>query len=95
MRPIVGITMGDAAGVGPEIIVKACRRLMPRIDAGGLRVLVIGHRIRGSAPPVTPIVSTRVTLRCDLTIILCHNCRQLMTRCLANHYQTLSNTSNH
>lgn len=25
MRPIIGITMGDAAGVGPEIIVKALR----------------------------------------------------------------------
>jgi len=40
----LAITMGDPAGVGPEIIVKACRRLLPRIDAGGLRLLVIGHR---------------------------------------------------
>ena len=36
--------MGDPAGVGPEIIVKACRRLKPRIDAGELQLLVIGHR---------------------------------------------------
>jgi 4-hydroxythreonine-4-phosphate dehydrogenase len=36
--------MGDPAGVGPEIIVKACRRLKPRLDAGELRLLVIGHR---------------------------------------------------
>ena len=36
--------MGDPAGVGPEIIVKACRRLMPRIEGGGLRLSVIGHR---------------------------------------------------
>jgi 4-phospho-D-threonate 3-dehydrogenase / 4-phospho-D-erythronate 3-dehydrogenase len=36
--------MGDPAGVGPEIIVKACRRLQPRIAAGKLRLLVIGHR---------------------------------------------------
>ena len=36
--------MGDPAGVGPEIIVKACRRLLPRISAGAMRLLVIGHR---------------------------------------------------
>ena len=41
--PRLAITMGDPAGVGPEIIVKACRRLLPRIEAGGLRLLVIGH----------------------------------------------------
>jgi 4-hydroxythreonine-4-phosphate dehydrogenase len=42
--PRLGITMGDPTGVGPEIIVKACRRLKPRVDAGELRLLVIGHR---------------------------------------------------
>jgi 4-hydroxy-L-threonine phosphate dehydrogenase PdxA len=42
--PRLAITMGDPAGVGPEIIVKACRRLLPRIAAGELRLLVIGHR---------------------------------------------------
>ena len=42
--PRLAITMGDPAGVGPEIIVKACRRLLPRIEAGELRLLVIGHR---------------------------------------------------
>ena len=42
--PCLGITMGDPAGVGPEIIVKACRRLLPRISAGAMRLLVIGHR---------------------------------------------------
>ena len=36
--------MGDPAGVGPEIIVKACRRLLPRVSAGAMRLLVIGHR---------------------------------------------------
>jgi 4-hydroxythreonine-4-phosphate dehydrogenase len=30
--------------VGPEIIVKACRRLMPRLEAGQLHLMVIGHR---------------------------------------------------
>ena len=42
--PRLAITMGDPAGVGPEIIVKACRRLLPRIEAGEVRLLVIGHR---------------------------------------------------
>jgi 4-phospho-D-threonate 3-dehydrogenase / 4-phospho-D-erythronate 3-dehydrogenase len=42
--PRLAITMGDPAGIGPEIIVKACRRLLPRIESGGLRLLVIGHR---------------------------------------------------
>ncbi|MDE2582135.1 MAG: 4-hydroxythreonine-4-phosphate dehydrogenase PdxA [Rhodospirillales bacterium] len=36
--------MGDPAGVGPEIIVKACVRLQPRLRDGALRLLVIGHR---------------------------------------------------
>ncbi|MEJ1974719.1 MAG: 4-hydroxythreonine-4-phosphate dehydrogenase PdxA [Acetobacteraceae bacterium] len=42
-RPIA-ITMGDPAGVGPEIIVKAATRLRERLDAGSLRLLVIGHQ---------------------------------------------------
>lgn len=42
MKPHLAITMGDPAGVGPEIIVKACDRLRDRIAAGDLRLLVIG-----------------------------------------------------
>lgn len=42
MRPHLAVTMGDPAGVGPEIIVKACAKLRPRLDAGELRLLVIG-----------------------------------------------------
>jgi 4-hydroxythreonine-4-phosphate dehydrogenase len=41
--PCLAITMGDPAGIGPEIILKACRRLQPRVAAGDLRLLVIGH----------------------------------------------------
>jgi 4-hydroxythreonine-4-phosphate dehydrogenase len=41
--PQLAITMGDPAGIGPEIIVKAVRRLAPRLDAGELGLLVIGH----------------------------------------------------
>ncbi len=38
----LAITMGDPAGIGPEIIVKAARRLQPRLASGALRLLVIG-----------------------------------------------------
>ena len=38
----LAITMGDPAGIGPEIIAKAAARLRPRIEAGALRLLVIG-----------------------------------------------------
>ena len=41
-HPHLAITMGDPAGIGPEIIVKACERLRARIDAGDLRLLIIG-----------------------------------------------------
>ncbi len=38
----LAITMGDPAGIGPEIIVKAAARLRPRINSGHLALLVIG-----------------------------------------------------
>jgi 4-hydroxythreonine-4-phosphate dehydrogenase len=38
----LAITMGDPAGIGPEIIIKACEKLRARIDAGNLRLLIIG-----------------------------------------------------
>jgi 4-phospho-D-threonate 3-dehydrogenase / 4-phospho-D-erythronate 3-dehydrogenase len=38
----LAITMGDPAGIGPEIIVKAAAGLLPRIEAGQLALLVIG-----------------------------------------------------
>ncbi|CAH0299805.1 4-hydroxythreonine-4-phosphate dehydrogenase PdxA [Roseomonas sp. CECT 9278] len=41
----LAITMGDPAGIGPEIIVKACRALQGRIAAGTLRLLVIGSGV--------------------------------------------------
>jgi 4-hydroxythreonine-4-phosphate dehydrogenase len=42
--PAIAITMGDPAGIGPEIIVKACQRLEARLADGSLRLLVIGSR---------------------------------------------------
>jgi 4-hydroxythreonine-4-phosphate dehydrogenase len=38
----LGITMGDPAGIGPEIIVKATAELRPRLRSGALRIVVIG-----------------------------------------------------
>ncbi|MBV8455971.1 MAG: 4-hydroxythreonine-4-phosphate dehydrogenase PdxA, partial [Acetobacteraceae bacterium] len=40
----IAVTMGDPAGIGPEIIVKALKRLAPRVEAGELGLLVVGHR---------------------------------------------------
>jgi 4-hydroxythreonine-4-phosphate dehydrogenase len=40
----LAITMGDPAGIGPEIIVKACARLRDRLEASDLKLLVIGSR---------------------------------------------------
>ena len=45
MTPQLAITMGDPAGVGPEIIVKACKRLEGRLDAGEFKLLVIGSNV--------------------------------------------------
>lgn len=40
--PRIAVTMGDPAGIGPEIILKATAQLLPRIEAGELEMLVIG-----------------------------------------------------
>ncbi len=40
----LAITMGDPAGVGPEIILKACARLKSRLAAGELSLAIIGAR---------------------------------------------------
>lgn len=42
MTPHLAITMGDPAGIGPEIIVRAVQRLSPRLAAGELKLLVTG-----------------------------------------------------
>ncbi|SDN77117.1 4-hydroxythreonine-4-phosphate dehydrogenase [Methylobacterium phyllostachyos] len=42
MTQHLAITMGDPAGIGPEIIVKAAARLKDRIAAGDLKLVVIG-----------------------------------------------------
>ncbi|HET7888662.1 MAG TPA: 4-hydroxythreonine-4-phosphate dehydrogenase PdxA, partial [Bradyrhizobium sp.] len=40
----LAITMGDPAGIGPEIIVKSCIRLRDRLASGDLKLLIIGSR---------------------------------------------------
>jgi 4-phospho-D-threonate 3-dehydrogenase / 4-phospho-D-erythronate 3-dehydrogenase len=41
----LAITMGDPAGIGPEIIVKACAKLRDRLETSDLKLLIIGsHR---------------------------------------------------
>lgn len=42
MTPHLAITMGDPAGIGPEIIVRAAQALAPRLAAGEFRLLVVG-----------------------------------------------------
>jgi 4-hydroxythreonine-4-phosphate dehydrogenase len=40
----LAITMGDPAGIGPEIIIKACAKLRSRLEASDLKLLIIGSR---------------------------------------------------
>ena len=38
----LAVSMGDPAGIGPEIIVKAAARLKPQLESGKLKLLIIG-----------------------------------------------------
>jgi 4-hydroxythreonine-4-phosphate dehydrogenase len=62
----IAITMGDPAGIGPEIIVKACERLRPRLDAGEFGIVLIGsalslERARAAFTPDLPIAEVSVS----------------------------------
>ena len=63
MIPTLAITIGDPAGIGPEIALKAVRALQPRLDAGEFRLRLVAcpaimDRIGGlldlAVPPLTP-----------------------------------------
>ncbi|OYU19369.1 MAG: 4-hydroxythreonine-4-phosphate dehydrogenase PdxA [Rhodobacteraceae bacterium PARR1] len=41
-HPILGVTLGDPAGIGPEIALKAVARLKPRLDAGEFGLVLLG-----------------------------------------------------
>jgi 4-phospho-D-threonate 3-dehydrogenase / 4-phospho-D-erythronate 3-dehydrogenase len=59
MIPHLAITMGDPAGIGPEIIARACAQLKDRIAGGTLKLLVIGDVAalrRGEALVGTPAI---------------------------------------
>lgn len=60
MTPHLAITMGDPAGIGPEIIVKACERLKDRLAAGALRLLIVGSN--------RSLAAARALLGSDLVI---------------------------
>ena len=62
MIPTLAITIGDPAGIGPEIALKAVRALQPRLDAGEFRLRLVAcpaimDRIGGlldlAVPPLT------------------------------------------
>jgi 4-hydroxythreonine-4-phosphate dehydrogenase len=44
MTPRIGITLGDPAGIGPEIALKALAELAPRIGSGEFSVVLYGAR---------------------------------------------------
>lgn len=44
MASVIGLTMGDPAGIGPEIIVKACAGLADRLAGGDLELVILGSR---------------------------------------------------
>ena len=45
MSTRLAITMGDPAGIGPEIIVKAAAKLSSRLDQGTLKLVVVGSNV--------------------------------------------------
>ena len=59
--------MGDPAGIGPEIIVKAASRLRHRIEAGNLRLLVIGSNaaLKSARAQFTPGLAIRAVREDD------------------------------
>ncbi|NLY49681.1 MAG: 4-hydroxythreonine-4-phosphate dehydrogenase PdxA, partial [Firmicutes bacterium] len=60
MKPVLGVLLGEAAGIGPEIVAKLCAedRLLPYcwpVLMGDLRVFVKAQEITGTSFPVTVI----------------------------------------
>jgi 4-hydroxythreonine-4-phosphate dehydrogenase len=64
MTPHLAITMGDPAGIGPEIIVKATNSLRNHIASGALKLLVVGDvgslRLAEQALGVTPMPEVQI-----------------------------------
>jgi 4-phospho-D-threonate 3-dehydrogenase / 4-phospho-D-erythronate 3-dehydrogenase len=62
--PVLAVTLGDPAGIGPEIALKAARDLQPRIAAGEIVLAIVGDPAVLSATglhldlPVPPVVAS-------------------------------------
>lgn len=64
--PRIAITMGDPAGIGPEIIIRAINQLQPQIASGALRLVVIGsHEAHCRAATLLGIVDPAVVVTPD------------------------------
>ena len=64
MKPIVGITMGDPAGIGPEVVLKALARpeiyqMARPIVIGDLSIMKRDSRLLGLDVGVEPIDERR------------------------------------
>ena len=60
MKPVLGITLGDATGIGPEIVAKLCneqamKKYCRPVLIGDLRVMKMGQEIAGVSYPV-PVI---------------------------------------
>ena len=77
-RPLA-ITMGDPAGVGPEIIVKAISELQPRIEAGMLRLVVISSNaaLEANRARFAPGISIPSVTAGTQTGLPCAPCKQV------------------
>ncbi|WP_173931239.1 4-hydroxythreonine-4-phosphate dehydrogenase PdxA [Chelativorans sp. Marseille-P2723] len=65
----IAITMGDPAGIGPEIIMRAIHHLNPRIAAGDLKLVVIGsHEAHRSAADLLDLVDHAKLISPDLPV---------------------------
>ncbi|MCF8033943.1 MAG: 4-hydroxythreonine-4-phosphate dehydrogenase PdxA [Desulfarculaceae bacterium] len=63
MTPRIAVTLGDPAGVGPEIVAQLCHDLSTRelaelVVVGQADLLAAGARACGLAPPVVEVVET-------------------------------------
>ncbi len=75
MKPIIGILLGEAAGIGPEIVAKMCER--NRFESycrplliGDVRVLKQGMKIAGAKFPINIVENeSRIDLSDNISII--------------------------
>ena len=63
MKPILGIMLGEASGIGPEIIAKLCaqdklRQYCRPVLIGDVRVLKAGQKVAGVDFPFTAVTDT-------------------------------------